>query len=222
MRKSIRLSLALFILVLLLTPVALFAQSETARQIVELVFSDDKSSITLDDSVTSTAVVTFTHDGKDYQMKVPVTIEIDETIALQDSMSTTESAARVGVYVIEVAALAETTEKVEIGYSDFEPSSDEHKLAFVAFTLTNLSDSSKDFSAIFSGQTLFGIDDGGRRFENERILGCGEVNPGDKVKCIAVFNLISDVTLTKLEIHALDENTVALPEAQEYEEEEDD
>jgi hypothetical protein len=221
MRKLIRLSLALFILVLLLTPVALFAQSETARQIVELVFSDDKSSITLDDSVTSTAVVTFTHDGKDYQMKVPVTIEIDETIALQDSMSTTESAARVGVYGIEVTALAETTEEVEISYRSFEPSSEEHKLALVAFTLTNLSDSAKEFSSWFSDETLFGIDDAGRRFDNEGILGCGEVNPGDKVNCIAVFNLMNDVTLTKVEIHALDENTVNLPEAQEYVEEEE-
>jgi hypothetical protein len=220
MRKLIRLSLALFILVLLLTPVALFAQSETARQIVELVFSDDKSSITLDDSVTSTAVVTFTHDGKDYQMKVPVTIEIDETIALQDSMSTTESAARVGIYGIEVTALVETTEEIEIGYSSFEPSSDEHKLALVAFILTNLSDSAKDFGR-YGNETLFGIDSAGRRFESERILGCDDVNPGDKVNCIAVFNLMNDVTLTKVEIHALDENIVTLPEAQEYEEEEE-
>jgi hypothetical protein len=221
MRTLIRSLLALLALFLVITPVALFAQSETARQIVELVFSDDKSSITLDDSVTSTAVVSFTHDGKDYQMKVPVTIEIDETIALQDSMSTTESAARVGVYGIEVTALAETTDEIVIDYSSFEPSSDEHKLALVGFTLTNLSDSAREFSSWFSAETLIGIDDAGRKFESERILGCGEVNPGDKVNCIAVFNLVNEVTLTKIEIHALDENTVTLPEAEEYEEVED-
>ncbi len=217
MRIPIRRSIVVVVLLLLLTPVALFAQSETARQVVELIFSDNESSITLEDSVTSTALVTFTHDGKDYQMKVPVTIDISETIPLADSMTVTESTARVGVYGIEVVRVLETTDELKFGYFDtYKPSSDEHKLLLVIFALTNLSDTAKDFDSWFSDDTLLGIDDLGRQFENEKIVGCDEAHPGERIQCIAIFDVMKDITLAKIEVHALAERTVDVPEAQEY------
>ncbi len=155
-------------------------------------------------------------------MKVPVTIDISETIPLQDSVSVTDSAARVGVYGIEVVAICETTEEVSLGFWDeFEPDSDEHKLILIAFTLTNLSNTAKDFHSWFSDDTLNGIDGLGRRFENEKIVGCDEANPGEKTQCIAVFNVMNDITLTNIEVHALAERTLDLPEAEEYEAVED-
>ena len=217
MRTPVRRSIVVGTLLLLLTPVALFAQSETARQVVELIFSDNESSITLEDSVTSTALVTFTHDGKDYRMKVPVTIDISETIPLADSLTVTESTARVGVYGIEVVRVLETTDELKFGYWDtFNPSSEQHKLILVVFTLTNLSNTAKDFDSWFSDDTLYGIDDLGRRFDNEKIVGCDEAHPGEKTQCIAIFDVMKDITLAEIEVHALAERTLEIPEAQEY------
>lgn len=55
MRTLIRRSLILVVLLLLLTPVAMLAQSETARQIVELIFSEDDSSLKITETIESTA-----------------------------------------------------------------------------------------------------------------------------------------------------------------------
>ena len=217
MRIPVRRSIVVVVLLLLLTPVALFAQTETARQVVELIFSDDESSITLEDSVTSTALVTFSHDGKDYQMRVPVTIDISETIPLADSLTVTESTARVGVYGVEVVRVLETTDELKFGYWDtFSPSTDEHKLILVVFTLTNLSSTAKDFDSWFSDDTLYGIDELGRRFDNEKIVGCAETHPGEKTQCIAIFDVMKDITLKEIEVHALAERTLEVPEAEEY------
>ena len=219
MRSLIRRSFLLVILLLLLTPVAIIAQSETARQVVDLIFSDDKSSVILRDSIMSTALVSFTHDGKDYQMRVPVTIALDEIIPLTESTHVIDSSARVGVYGIEVVELIETTDEVEIDYDTFIPSDDDHKLVFVSFALTNLSASAKAFYWESDSQVI-GIDAHGRRFELQELFGCDDVNPGDTVGCIAIFDLRRNVTLTNLEIHAIDETTVALPDAQDFDEEE--
>ncbi len=95
------------VVLLLLTPVAVFAQSETAAQLVELVLSEDDSSVTIEDTVQSVAQVTFTHDGKTYVMKVPVTIDLDSTIPLADSLLTVDAASRVGVFAVEVLKVTE-------------------------------------------------------------------------------------------------------------------
>ena len=57
------------VVLLLLTPVAVFAQTETAAQLIDLVFSDDESSVQIEETIESVARVTFTHDGKNYVVK---------------------------------------------------------------------------------------------------------------------------------------------------------
>ena len=216
MRNLIRRSFVLVILLLLLTPVAIFAQSETARQFVELIFSDDKSEVSISETIQSTARVTFTHDGKDYQMHVPVTIAIDDTVPLVESTSITDSISRVGVYDVEILRVSERTSEVTISYSTYAPTDEEHKLVFVVFDLTNLSTTSKDFGRYSSVELVVGLDETGRRFEMERLFECDEVNPSSTVRCVAMFNVRNTVTLTKVEIIALDENTLALPEPQQW------
>ena len=218
MYRLFRRSVILFLLLLLLTPVAIFARSDAARQFVELIFSDDKSEVSISETVQSTARVTFTHDGKDYQMHVPVTIAIDDTVPLVESTSVTDSLSRVGVYAVEILRVSERTSEVQIGYSTYAPSNEEHKLVFVVFEITNLSATSKDFGR-WSGETAIGLDEIGRRFEMERLFECDEVNPGGTARCAAMFNVHKTVTLTKVEIIALDENTLALPEPQQWGEE---
>lgn len=217
MRTLIRRSLTIVALLLILTPVAIFAQSETARQLVELVFSEDDSSVSITETINSIARVTFTHDGQDYVMKVPVTIDIDETIPITDSVSATDAAARVGVFAITVTATVER-DSIEIGYSTLEAGEDS-KLVAVGFSLTNLSDEAREFDDLFSGEQVIGIDDMGRRFEAERTFGCGEVNPGSTVDCIVVFEVAESVTIVQLEVYATDKRVVPVPEVEEEEEE---
>ena len=70
---------------------------------------------------------TFTHDGQTYVMKAPVTIEVDSTFPLTESILTTDIAARVGVFAVEILSVSEP-EELEIGYTTIEPSEDGNKL----------------------------------------------------------------------------------------------
>ena len=223
MRTLIRRSLTLVVLLLLLTPVAMLAQSETARQIVELIFSEDDSSVKITETIESTARVSFTHDGQDYVMKVPVTIDIDETIPIADSVSATDAAARVGVFAIVVAGTSESN-SMEIGYSTLQ-AGEENKLVAVDFNLTNLSDESMKFAFWYrrfggdwpSGERVIGLDDMGRRFEPEGFFGCVEVNPGSTEKCTVVYEVGESVTIVQLEVYAIDRRVVPVPEVEEDE-----
>lgn len=217
----IRLAIATAVALLVIFPAALFAQSEAARQLIDLVFSEDKSSVVLDDEIQSTALLRFTHDGKDYQVEVPVTISLDETVPLAESTSVTDNLSRAGVYAVEIIRVLERSEEIKIGYSTYEPSDEDHKLVFVVFELTNLSNSAKDFGG-WGDETVIGIDAVGRRFEMEKLFDCEEVNPSSVERCAAMFNVRDSVTLTKVAIVALDENTLALPEAVEWVIEEED
>ena len=200
-------------MLLVLIPAVAFAQSDAAGRLVELIISEDESSVSITENIQSTARVTFTHDGQDYVMSVPVAIAIDETIPIADSVSATSIAARVGVYAIEVTAVDETTNKIEVGYQSVEPGSDENKLIAVQFNLTNLSDSAQEFDGIFDEEIVLGIDDLGRRFEMSKLLGCDEVNPGGTVGCLAAFDVEKSVTINKIEVHAMDERVITLPDA---------
>ena len=227
MRTLIRRSLFLVAFLLILTPVAIFAQSETARQIVELVFSENDSSVKITETIESNARVSFTHDGQDYVMKVPVTIDIDESIPIADSVSATDAAARVGVFAIVVAGTSESN-SMEIGSSTLG-AGEGNKLVAVDFNLTNLSDKTMEFAYWFRrlhtdshGERVFGLDDMGRRFEPELIFGCAEVNPGSTEKCIVVFEVGESVTIVQLEVYAIDKGVVPVPEVEEEEDEEDD
>lgn len=219
-RRRILIPLAIL---LLLIPAAAFAQSDAADRLVELIFSEDDSEVSITENIQSTARVTFTHDGQDYIMSVPVDIAIDETIPIADSVSATSNAARVGVYAIEVTAVDETTEAIEVDFRSVQPSSDENKVVAVRFSLTNLSDTAQEFDSIFRGEAVVGIDEMGRRFETAKLLGCDEVNPGSAVACVAAFDVEKSVTITKIEVHALDERVIALPgEDEESDEDEED
>lgn len=220
MRALLRRSLPIIILLLLLTPVAVFAKSETAAQLVELIFSEDESSVQIEETIQSVARVTFTHDGKTYVMKAPVTIEVDSTIPLTESTLTTDAASRVGVFAIEILSVTEP-EEVERGFTTVEPSSDENKLVAVSFRLTNLDDEPHQF--IWAGD-LFGIDDMGREFEVTKLLGsdtasCVEINPGESTECLAVFDVDADVDIVNLEFHVQDERVLPLPDVEDEDEE---
>lgn len=206
-----RFAIATAVALLLMFPAAILAQTDTARQIVELIFSDDKSKITVSETVRSSARVTFTHDGNDYQVDVPVTISIDETVQIADASSTT-AAARVGVFALEVTGIGESIEAVEVGYRTVEPSSDTNKLIGVWFNLTNLSDVAQEFKSWFSDEAVYGMDATGRQFEVEQVLLCDEVNPGGTVECLAVFDVEKSITLTKIEVRAIDTRVFDLPE----------
>ena len=226
MRTLIRRSLTLVVLLLLLTPVAILAQSETARQIVELIFSEDDSSVKITETIESTARVSFTHDGQDYVMKVPVTIDIDETVPIADSVSATDAAARVGVFVITVIETVEGN-SMEIGYDTLQ-AGEENKLVAVDFNLKNLSDETMKFAFWFRrfpeqshGERVFGLDDMGRHFEPEKIFGCAEVNPGSTEKCTVVFEVGENVTIVQLEVYSMDRGVVPIPEVEEEEEEQE-
>ena len=186
---------------------------------VDLIFSDDESSITLEETVTSTALVTFTHDGKDYQMMVPVTIDIDETIPLTDSSSVTPSASRVGSFAVEVVGQIERSDEITISYSTYAPTDDNHKLVFVGVDVTNLSSRTRDFASWRSAGRVVGVDAVGRSYEVEWLFDCDDINPGSTSRCVALFDIRQDITLTKIAFQVLDEGTFTLPEPTENEEE---
>ena len=216
MRTILRRLLPVLVLLLLLTPVAVFAQSETAAQLIDLVFSEDESSVQIEETIQSVARVTFTHDGKTYVLKAPVTIEVDSTIPLEKSALITDTASRVGVYAIEILSVTEPDE-VQVGYSEVEPSGNDSKLVVVFFRLTNLHDESKRLY----GHSVFGVDDMGRQFDVEALLGCDDVNPGVSTECYAVFDVQSAVKIVALELHVLDERVLPLPDVDDEEAEEE-
>lgn len=146
-------------------------------------------------------------------MKVPVTIDIDGTIPITDSVSATDAAARVGEFAIVVTRMVER-DAIEIGYCEHE-AAEGHKLVAVSFSLTNLGEISRDFDSGWSD--VFGLDELGRRFEAERTYGCSDINPGSTADCIVVFDVAENVTIVQLEVYATDKRVVPIPEDEEEE-----
>lgn len=221
MRTVFRRSIASALVLLLLTPIVILAQSEKARQFIDLVFSDGGSAVHLKDTVQSTARVSFTHDGKSYTVKAPVTIDVDTKIPLAESVSAVDTASKIGAYAITIIKVSESEE-----LDDLEPSSESNKIIAVEFQVTNLADETRlifdrDWSFLAEKfERIVAIDDLGRRFESLGILECEEteLNPGTTRDCTVAFDVNESVTLTSLEFYLMDKGAVTLPEVEEEEE----
>ncbi len=78
--------------------------------------------------------------------------------------------------------------------------------------MTNLVDESWEFQGSWFGdEQLIGVDDLGRGFEVQKVLGCGKVSPGGYEDCIAVFDVAGDVSITALEFYVMDKRVISLP-----------
>lgn len=214
MRTLLRRSLVLCLILLLLLPTIVLAQTGTDR-IVNLIFSEDDSSVHVKETVQSTARVSFTHAGKDYTVKAPVTIAVDTNIPLTASVSAADSTLGVGAFAVEVIRVVES----EV-FERLDPSSEDNKIIAVVFRLTNTSDETREVLDDWDDfEKIFGVDDLGRRFEMEQVLGCeGEqINPGSARDCLVAFDVEKTVTLVRLEFYLMDKGSISLPEAEEYE-----
>ena len=206
-RKSIIL-IGLFLL--LLIPMVAVAQDD----IVELIFTDGGAKVGVKDTITSVANVSVELDGKQYLMKVPVTIEIDSVVPLTSSLVTVESASRVGTLAIEIVATAEYTDEIEIivpglfgdREETYEPKVDGNKIAVIEFNVTNIGDEETELS-FYSAQ---GVDDTGRLFE-ESDLNCELINPGETGWCVMVFDIDSDVDIVALDLEVTDHRQIPIP-----------
>ena len=93
----------------------------------------------------------------------------------------------------------------------------------MSFRLTNLDDEPHQF--LFS-DAVIGIDDLGRQFGAENVLGsdgsfCGQINPGESTECHAIFDVDADVALVSIEFHVQDERVLPLPDVEDSEDDEE-
>ena len=206
----VRLAAVIALALLIVLPAIVFASTGEVGRMIDLIFTDNDSSITIDETITGTARLRFTHDGTDYVMLVPVTIDVDETLQVANAASATASADRVGVYAVEVVSITERNEEYTLNYSTVAPS-EGNKLIGVLFRLTNLSTATQRLGEHVRIDSIVGIDELGRVHEAERVFGCGEVNPGGAVDCLAVYDVESNVNFKSVLVRALDERTLPVP-----------
>ncbi len=204
-----RLAVPILITVLLLIPVIALAQGNA----IELSFTDGGARVGITDTIESIAAVTVEIDGQQYLLKVPVTIDIDAAVPLTSSVASVPAAARVGQLGVEILEVAEFTEETEIvfpgywgGRQDVAPSSEENKLVAIAFGITNVG---REQLSLDSYNTK-GIDDTGRLFE-EIDFSCEDVNPGGSGRCMIVFDVPAEVSITGLDIEITDHRQIAIP-----------
>ena len=209
MRKTMVL---LGILALLLVPAAVLAQDDIA-QIIELVFTDGGSKVAITDTFESVASVTVEVDGMQYLMKVPVTIDIDAMVPVTSSLMATKTSATVGPFALDVIALTESEDEVEVmvpGYmgeteEEFEPSVEGNKVVVVEFNMTNIGDEEE---SLYSS-SIQGIDDTGRLFD-ETDFECETVNPGETGRCVIVFDVNTGVDIAGLDLEVQAHRTIPI------------
>ena len=207
MRKS---HFLIGLLLLLLIPMIAIAQDD----IVELMFTDGGSKVGIKDTITSVANVSVELDGKEYLIKVPVTISIDSIVPLTSSLVTVESTAKVGDLAVEITATSEYTGAIELVVPglfgdtevEYEPTIEGNKVVAVEFNTTNIGDEKTDLS-FYSVQ---GVDDTGRLFD-EKDLSCESINPGETGRCVIVFDIDSDIDIVALDLEIMDRRQIPIP-----------
>ncbi len=210
MRRLIVRSLALSILLFLFVP-TLFANEGSVTV--------EGGKVTIEASVSSTALLTFTYDGVEYQIEVPVTIEIDSKLPLSDSSLSFDSGTRIGNFAFEVLGVQRRESFETSGFwgKTYTPSADNHKLLLVGLRLTNVGiGPSKfhvgDLDTFSHDEGLIGFDAVGRQFEPVDIIGCDEqISPLGSLSCLAIFDVNEQVTLTRIEFRAMDRGFVPVP-----------
>lgn len=197
---------------LLLIPVVVLAQ-DTISEAVELIFTDGGAQVGITDTIQSVAAVTVEVDGRQYLLKVPVTIDIDTAVPLTSSLVSIPAAAQVGPLGVEILEAAEYTEETEItlpgtwGETKDVAPAEGNKLIAIDFSITNMG---TDEDSLSSYNTK-GVDDTGRLFE-EKEFSCEEINPGGNGRCAIVFDVPSDVNIASLDIEVTDHRQIAIPQ----------
>ncbi|MGI6209357.1 MAG: hypothetical protein ACOYEW_14240 [Anaerolineae bacterium] len=197
--------------ILLLVPAIALAQG-TSSEPVELSFTDGGAQVGITDTIASVAAVTVELNGQQYLLKVPVTIDIDTAVPLTSSLVTVPASARVGQLGIEILEVEEFTEETEVafpgfwgGEKDLAPSSEENKLVVIGFNIINAGVERRSLD----GYNTQGVDETGRLFE-ETGFSCEDANPGGTGRCVAVFDVPSDVNIVALDIEVTDHRQIPI------------
>ena len=204
--------MAIGLAALLSIPIAVVAQDEI-NQVVELVFSDGESKVSIVDTINSTASVSVEVNGQQYLMSVPVTIDIDSTLPLTSSLTTIASGTRVGSWGIDLKGSSESAERTEVVvpglFGDTEESYepvDGNKIVLVEFDATNVGAEMDSLSQF----QVSGVDAAGRVFDAQD-LHCPSLNPGESGGCLMVFDVQQSVDIVGLVAEITDRKELAIP-----------
>jgi len=197
------------ILLVLLIPTAAIAQDD----IIDLIFTDGGTSIEISKTITSVANVKMELDGIQYQVQVPVTIDIDTLAPLSSSQVAADSASVVGQYAITFGEYTEATDEVEIVIpglffgreKEVEPSAEGRKVVIIRFDATNLGEE-EDGLGSYGVQ---GVDETGRLFD-EIEFDCERVNPGETGKCIIIFDVEEEINIVGLNVETTHSRTLPI------------
>lgn len=173
-------------------------------EVVTLDSTDGTATLTLKQQLPLFATVELNINGQIYQLKVPVTLDIDASSILDNVSLKASEASRVGNLDWQITEIREYTDEYSHGFRTFEPSSPARKLIVVESNVTNLSDAPFE---IYTMDEMLGIDEAGNRYEYEDRV-CDTINPGATNSCILIFDVPHSVTLTGLDLTAPHSKTI--------------
>lgn len=154
--------------------------------------------LTVQRIISATANVNLTIGDQLYQLRVPVTINIDASTVLSDAKITVPTANQVGVLGINPISVEVLEGEYDKDYHKVSPSSDDNVIVVYTVELTNLHNETIKPGYSDAFETI-AIDEAGQTYEEKEKV-CDEIDPGETTTCEVIFDVPETAKLIDLEV----------------------
>ena len=179
---------------------ALPASAQDDKTPVTVDLAGATGSMTLQREVQTTAQVELVVGDQLYHLTVPVTVQLDASLALTDATLAGPVAQQVGVLLVEPTEMERVEGDYEKEYRTVSPGP-ENVIVVYRADVTNLTDEALQ-TGYESNLDAFAIDEVGNRYEDEAKI-CADINPGEKVGCEFIFDVPAAANLVGLDVKTM-------------------
>jgi hypothetical protein len=147
------------------------------------------------------ANVNMTVGDQIYRLRVPVTVQIDASTLLADSLVSAPAQQQVGVILLEPLRVETIQGEYQKQYRTVSPASPENVIVVFTAKVTNLHN--EPLEARYSSTLrTFALDDTGNTYEEEERF-CDSIGPGVTIECEFIFDAPASANLVDLKVETV-------------------
>ncbi len=194
MKRIPLISLTMLLLVLIAAASAIAQSSDTSD-------NDASAALSIVETITTNAQVEITLNGQTHIITVPVTLNIDATRNLADSLLTAPATDRVGDLIWKIGSIVEHDAEYQLSRFETVTPSPGNKLVVITSHLTNLD--SQPFTYWLKTSNRYAYDDLGNLYD-EADYTCEDINPGETRTCVSVFDVPTTANILGVDVEVTD------------------
>lgn len=155
-------------------------------------------SLIIQKEIETVADVQLTVDGTVYQVRLPVTMQIDTSVPLTEANLSSPAGNQVGVLLIEPIQIEEIEGEYEKEYRTVNPSSEKNEVVVYRAHVTNLHNATLN-GGYTSNLEVTAIDEAGNEYDEEERI-CDDIDPGETLACEFIFDVPKTANLVDLNV----------------------